>query len=48
MKYKDIFIRKIFPSGYYEYYSYKENRFLKFDTLLSLKENIKNEVLKNG
>jgi len=38
IKYKGKLIKKLHPSGYYEVYSDKEERFLKFDDLDSAKE----------
>lgn len=46
IQYKGITITKLFPSGYYEYRSRKEGRFLKFDTLRGAKESIDEETKK--
>lgn len=43
IQYKGITITKLFPSGYYEYRSGKEGRFLKFDTLRGVKDSIDEE-----
>jgi hypothetical protein len=43
IKYKGKTIEVKFPSGMFEYYSDKEGRFLKFDTLKATKESINNE-----
>ena len=42
IKYKDEFIT-VLPSGWYEYYSDKQGRFLKFDTLTGAKRSIDKE-----
>lgn len=43
IKYKGEVIKVKFPSGMFEYYSDKQNRFLKFDTLKGAKESINKE-----
>jgi hypothetical protein len=43
IKYKGKTIEVKFPSGMFEYYSDKEGRFLKFDTLKATKESIDKE-----
>lgn len=43
IKYKDKVITVKFPSGMFEYYSDKESKFLKFDTLKGAKESINKE-----
>lgn len=41
--YKGFVIDRLFPSGYYQYYSDKEKRFLTFDTLEGAKAKIRKE-----
>ena len=43
IKYLGKYIAVKFPSGYYEYYSDKQQRFLTFDCLTSCKRSIKNK-----
>jgi hypothetical protein len=40
IRYKNFTINVLFPSGYYEYYSTKHKRFLKFDELEFVKYSI--------
>lgn len=44
IKYKGVTISTLFPSGYYEFYSDREQRFLKFDILQDAKDRIKEEA----
>lgn len=46
IQYKGYTITKLFPSGYYEYRSEKEGKFLKFDTLKGAKKSIDKEKTK--
>jgi len=41
--YNGILITKLFPSGYYEFYSHSQGRFLKFDSLIIAKSQIDGE-----
>ena len=38
--YKGVLITKLFPSGYYQFYSNKEGRFLSFDSLFFAKRKL--------
>lgn len=42
-EYKGHWITRLFPSGYYQYYSHKQGRFLSFDSLSDCKESIRSE-----
>jgi hypothetical protein len=44
--YKGFVITKLFPSGYYEFYSDKQGRFIKFSTLTDAKKQITKEKAK--
>ncbi|MFA5067971.1 MAG: hypothetical protein WC466_08085 [Candidatus Izemoplasmatales bacterium] len=46
--YKGKTITKLFPSGFYEFYSEEEKRFLKFDNLINAKKQIDKEMKKEG
>lgn len=46
--YRGIAIRRLFPSGYYEFYSDAKGRFLKFDDLESAKGEIDSRSYKKG
>jgi len=47
IKYKGVVIKVLQPSGYFEFYSDKEGRFLKFDELDSAKARIDSELENN-